>query len=104
MYLKKIVMKLHTFWLCCYIGNENAEFKDFIEAETCIDTMKTFQKVTAKLGVDDAPHEKVFDRLRLELPNREDREILNCVKECLTKNAKLKGEPTDVSVYCFILC
>ncbi|VDI80368.1 protein-methionine sulfoxide oxidase MICAL [Mytilus galloprovincialis] len=80
------------------IGNENAEFKDFIDAETCIDTMKTFETMTVKLGVDDAPYEQVFDKLRLELPNGEDREMLNCLKKFFNKNVKHKREDTQVLV------
>ncbi|CAC5400256.1 MICAL [Mytilus coruscus] len=45
------------------------EFNVFTEAHTCKDTLKAFRELSTKLGLDDAPHEQFFDKLRSGLSN-----------------------------------
>lgn len=39
------------------------EFKDFTEAHTCKETLKAFEKLCIKLGLDNVPHGEFFDQL-----------------------------------------
>ncbi|XP_071174863.1 F-actin-monooxygenase mical1-like isoform X2 [Mytilus edulis] len=39
------------------------EFKDFTESHTCKETLKAFEKLCVKLGLDNVPHEEFFDQL-----------------------------------------
>lgn len=73
------------------------EFNIFTEAHTCKDTLKAFRELSAKLGLDDIPHEQFFDKLRSGLSNWKIKRFLDQLQKRFTSKTQ-NGDATKVSI------
>ena len=60
------------------------EFKAFSEAYTCKETLKTFQSVKEKLGLEQTPHDQFVDQLSFGLNGFKVKRLLEQLKKRYT--------------------
>ncbi|XP_071174859.1 F-actin-monooxygenase mical1-like isoform X1 [Mytilus edulis] len=73
------------------------EFKAFTEAHTCKDTLKAFRELSAKLGLDDIPHEQFFDKLKSGLSNKKANQLFDQLQNKISPKEQ-NGDATKVLV------